>query len=90
MATLHMDVDACRAVQGQIQSVRDQIEQQMNSVRTTVDGMVGSTWIAPGANQFQSQIHDWNTSMTNLLTQLNELSSYLQKEIAEWEATAQS
>ena len=86
--TLHMDVDSCRSTQSQIQTVHDQIEQQMSSIRTGVDGMVGSTWIAPGATQFQNNIHDWANSVTQLLTNLNDLSSYLQKEIAEWEAAA--
>lgn len=83
---LHMDVPSCRNTQAQIMSTKDQIEQQMNTIRSVVDSMVGSSWIAPGATQYQQNISSWAGSVTQLLSQLSELATYLAGEIDRWEA----
>ena len=84
MATLHMDVESCSATQSSILNAKSQIEQQIASLKSTIDGMVGSTWIAPGATQFQGDYASWHSTMTQLMEQLNTLGTRLQTEINAW------
>lgn len=87
MSVLHMDVPSCTATQQNMVATKEQLEQQVNAVRSAVDGVVGSAWIAPAANQFQGDIQQWAASMTQLLAQFGDLAARLQREIAEWETT---
>jgi uncharacterized protein YukE len=86
MAIQHMDTDACRATQANIVSTKDQLQQQLNALGSAVDALVVSNWIAPGATMFQNEFHNWRSSMTATVDQLNDFASRLQNEIAEWEA----
>ena len=88
MTTLHMDVDACRASQSNLMNTREQLATQVTNLAQAVDGMVGSTWIAPAATEFQTSMHEWRTTMNNLLEQLATLGNRLNTEIADWEANA--
>jgi len=91
MATLHMDVDSCTSTQSNIMNTKEQLAQQAAALKQAVDAMVGTTWIAPGANTFQGDFQTWHGSMTQLLEQLNTLGTRLQTEIAQWnEAAAQA
>jgi WXG100 family type VII secretion target len=90
MATLHMDVDSVRSTQANIVSVKGQLNDQVNTIGQAVDSMVGSTWSAPGATQFQSEFQNWRTAMLQSLEQLEQLATRLNGEITEWESTAQN
>lgn len=87
---LHMDVDSVRSTQANIVNVRSQLNDQVTALAGSVDSMVGSTWIAPGANQFQSEFQNWRSAMLQALDQLEQLSNRLANEANEWEATGQN
>lgn len=90
MATIHMEVEAVNGVVNTINSAKESITQQVASLDSNVDGMVGATWIAPSATQFQSTYKEWATMMRNMTEQLESLNARLRAEIAEFEAAAQS
>ncbi len=87
MATLHMDVESVRSTQANIVSVKSQLNDQVSALSSSVDGIVGSAWIAPGANQFQSEFQNWRSAMMQALDQLEQLATRLAAEANEWEAT---
>jgi len=87
--TLHMDVDTCRTVQKGILNTKDQIDQQLTAVKNAVDGMVGTTWIAPGATQYHGDFQTWVSQLTQLSQQLADLATRLSTEIDQWEQAAQ-
>lgn len=88
MALIHMDVESVNGVVGTINSTRTSIADQIGSLDSTVDGMVGSTWNAPSATQFQSAYKEWATMMRNMLEQLEALDNRLKAEIADFEQAA--
>jgi uncharacterized protein YukE len=90
MAIRHMDLDACTSVNGQIVSTKETINDSVTQIYSQVDGMVGSTWIAPGADQFKSDVEQWRSQMIQALDQLQQLSERFRTEIANWEAEGQS
>lgn len=88
MATLHMDVESVNGVVNTINSAKETIAQQIQTLNGNVDGMVGSTWIAPSANQFQSTYKEWASMMNNMVEQLETLNNRLKAEIADFEQAA--
>lgn len=88
MATIHMDVEAVNGVVNTINSAKETVTQQVSSLDSNVDSMVGSTWIAPSATQFQSTYKEWATQMRNMMEQLENLNARLRAEIAEFEQAA--
>ena len=88
MATIHMDVESCRNVSSTMGNTKSGLEEQVNSLGNTVNSTVGSAWIAPSANEFQSAYQEWMGSMKQLLEQLATLQQRLNSEITEFEQTA--
>ncbi len=85
MATLHMDTDAVRSVQSNIANVKSQIDDQATQINSMVDNMVGSTWVAQGAEQFKGEFQDWHNVLKQNLEKLQEFADRLTREVAEWE-----
>lgn len=90
MATIHMDTDSCRTVQNNISSTKEQLVSQISTLTNAVNGMVGSTWIANSANEFQTTYQEWLTTTNQLLEQLATLGTRLGNEIAEFESIQQT
>jgi len=79
-----MDVDSCQAVQSSMINAKDQLSQQATQMKTAIDNMVGSAFIAPSADQLKSEVETWNGKMTQLLDELQVLTDRLNKEIQEF------
>lgn len=90
MAQLLMDVDSVRSTQANIMNVKGQLNDQVTALNSAVDGMVPSSWNAPGAEQFKSEFQQWRNTMMQALDQLEQLANRLQAEAQEWENTAQN
>jgi WXG100 family type VII secretion target len=88
MATLHMDVDSCRNVSSTMGSAKDQLGQQVSALDSAINGMVGSSWIAPSATEFQSTYQEWASSMKQIMEQLATLQQRLNAEVADFEQAA--
>lgn len=88
MATIHMEVESCRNTSTQMANTKSALEEQVNALANTVNSTVGSAWIAPSANEFQSASQEWSTAMKQLLEQLATLQQRLNSEIADFEAAA--
>jgi WXG100 family type VII secretion target len=90
MATLHFDTDAGRMTAQTLTASKSNIETELNNLRNRVSSMVGSEWISPAANQFQSEFETWSGQLTQTLQSLESLRIRLDQEIVEWEAAAQA
>lgn len=85
MPILHMDTDACYAVKGQILNSKEAINDSMTQINSQVSSMVGSTWIAPGADQFKGEIEQWVSQVRQALENLQTLADRLQREVDGWD-----
>lgn len=90
MSVLHMDTDACYAVKGQIVNSKEAINDSMIQINSQVSSMVGSTWIAPGAEQFKGEIEQWVSQVQQALENLQTLADRLQNEVQNWTGEGQS
>lgn len=88
MSTIHMEVETCRNTDTTMGNVKGTIEEQLNSLGSTVANTVGSAWIAPSANEFQSAYQEWSNAVKQLLEQLVTLQGRLRAEINEFEQAA--
>jgi len=89
MATvLHMDVAECQTIKTAIDTTKSELLDRGNQITSRVQSMVGSTWIAPSATQFNDEIGNWLKALNQNLDMLQSLSDRLNKEISEWENTA--
>jgi uncharacterized protein YukE len=86
----HMVPDECRATENNMNSTHDAISDSVKSISNAVEGMVGATWIAPGADTYKNDFQQWVTSMNQALEQLQQLAQRLESEIRQWEETAQT
>jgi len=85
-----MDVDACRSTNTNINSTKETINDQVTQIFSQVDSMVGSTWIAPGADQFKGDFEQWRSQVMQALEALQGLSDRFKLEIDKWESEGQS
>jgi len=84
MATIHMEVEACQSVQNTMGQAKGDLEQRAREVLSQVDSMIGSTYIAPGAEQLKGEVDTWHGKMTQLLEELQELTNRLNREIVQF------
>ncbi len=88
MPDLKMTVESVQATQQSILTTKDQLNTQVSNLSNAVNNMVGSTWIAPSATQFQQSYQDWVAAMNTKLEELGALGTRLQNEINQWQETA--
>lgn len=89
MSTIHMDVESCQAVRSSMINTKDQLGQQAQQLKGSVDNMVGQTFIAPAADQFKGEVEAWYGKMNQLLEELQTLTDRLNREIDEFVNSAQ-
>lgn len=85
MATLHMETDVARNTQSTMTNTHQQLTSMVQTMKSTVDSLQPA-WMGNSATEFYGTFDQWRSQMTNLLDQLQNLSSRLQAEINEWEA----
>lgn len=85
MATIHMDFDSCRSVQSSISTTKEQIVSEITTLTSAINNMVGTTWIAPSATEFQTTYQEWQNTTNQLLEQLAALGTRLGNEITKME-----
>jgi len=83
-----MDVDGCRSVQSGMVTAKNDLQQRSTEVKSQVDSMVGTTFIAPSAEQLKGEVETWYGKMAQLLEEFQVLSDRFNREIAEFETTA--
>jgi uncharacterized protein YukE len=89
MTTLHMDVELSRNVVSQMRKTCDNLHTEVASLSNCMQSFVGSSWISPAASEFSNDISEWSQVLRIKINELEALSERLEREIAEWEATAQ-
>ncbi len=88
MPTLHMEVEMCRSTQSNMVNQHQQLVSTLQTITNAVNSTVGSAWIGQSATEFQQQYDQLRSSITGQLDQLQQLSTSLQNEIAQWESMA--
>jgi len=90
MPLLEMNVEAVRSVRGNISRTHDNLRQSADGLRSLMMNTVGKTWIAPGAEQFQTDFQAWLAHFNMLLQALDHDGQRLNEEVNKWEDVARS
>lgn len=90
MPLLKMDVEAVTTVQQQLLAARRTMDGHASSLNSLVQGMVGSTWVAPGAEKFKEEFSAWLNNTRVLLEALEQNGQQLGREITKWQDEAQT
>jgi uncharacterized protein YukE len=89
MATLHMDVETSRKVVSQMRKTCDNLHTEVADLSNSMKAFIGSSWISPAGSEFSNDINEWSQALRIKINELEALTERLEREIAEWEATAQ-
>jgi uncharacterized protein YukE len=87
MTTIHMDVDAARNVQHELERLHDSIQRIVNSTNTTVSSLP-SNWRSEATNQFMAEYQDSMGEISGILGRLQEAISGISSAIADYERMA--
>lgn len=90
MADLKFDTGQGRDTVAKLSTCASNLEQELNTAKASVDGLVGSAWVAPAANQFQQQFEEFAGQVRQTIEHLHSLQQRLNSEIDQWEATGGS
>jgi len=90
MAILHFDTDAGTNTVTQLNNCTAQMRNELNSLRTRVNNLVGSEWQGNSATDFQQEVQSWSQRLETSLTDLETLRQKLDREIQEWIQVAQT
>jgi WXG100 family type VII secretion target len=88
MTTLHFNTAAGRDTAAAMVTARNNIEGDLNNLRTRVSSLVGSEWQGQAAIQFQNEFDTWATQLLTYIETLTNLQTRLDGEIQNWEAVA--
>ncbi len=66
----------------------ENIENELNAAKASVDSLIPGAWEAPAANQFQGQFEGWYSHINTAQQELEQLRHKLRFEIDQWEETA--
>ena len=80
-----MNFDDARAKLSRMRATKEELTNCLNRLSGAVSDVVGSKWIAPGANQFQAAYDSWRNSLTQQINELDSLASSFEAEINELE-----
>jgi len=89
MATLHFNTDLGRETSSRLGQCIAALEEELNSAHSSVNNLAGE-WTAEGSTAFQSEFQDWVGQIRGNIDRLQDLQQRLDREIIQWETTAQS
>lgn len=87
MTTLHMEVETAQSTQSSMNNTYQQLNSLLTSMSNSVNGLQPA-WMGNSATEFFGLYEQWRSGMTQSLEQLNQMTTRLQAEIAEWEQMA--
>jgi uncharacterized protein YukE len=85
-----MDVDAVQTVQNKLMSMSQSMKEFADGLNGQIQSMVGSAWVAPGAEQFSDDFQAWMASIQTLLNTLEQNGQRLEQEVVKWQDEAQT
>ena len=85
MATLHMEVEAARSTQSNINNTHAQLTSLLQSMNSSVNGLQPA-WQGNSATEFFGEYEQYRSTMNQMLEALSVLNTRLSNEITEWEA----
>ena len=89
MTTIHMDIDAARSVQNQLEKLHGSIQRIVQSTNATISGLPPH-WRSHSADQFYAEYHDSMGEISGILGRLSEVAAALSSEIDNYERMAEN
>lgn len=78
MPNIQVDYEQLRSTAGQLKSGQQEVEGQLQRLKTTVDNLVASGFVTDQASgKFQQSYEQWNTGAKNVIAGLEGMSSFL-------------
>ena len=87
MATIHMNVDEAKSVSTSIANSKEKLSNEVLDLHSQINNLVGSSWMAPSADQFRAEYEAWAGKIRQLMEELATLQERLNQEIAQYEET---
>jgi uncharacterized protein YukE len=88
MTTIHMDIDAARGVQNQLEKLHGSIQRIVQSTNATISGLPPH-WRSHSADQFYGEYHECMGEISGMLGRLTEIAAALASEIDSYERMAE-
>jgi WXG100 family type VII secretion target len=82
-----MEVETAQSTQSSMNNTYQQLNSLLTSMSNSVNGLQPA-WMGNSATEFFGLYEQWRSGMTQSLEQLNQMTTRLQAEIAEWEQMA--
>ena len=73
MSDLRFDTGQGQDTVAKLSACANNLDQELNTAKASVDGLVGSAWIAPAANQFQQQFEEFTGQVRQTIEHLHSL-----------------
>lgn len=90
MSVLHMNVASTESLLTNLRAACEDINVKMQDCNAKCSSHVGAEWIAPAANQFQTEFSQLANQLKQLCSSWEALNSRLGVEITQWQETAAS
>ena len=84
MTTVHMDIEAVRRIQHDLEDAREQIQDRLRPLKR-INQNLHADWIATSANEYASYFNDIESRLSRITDRLDEIASGLSAEIANYE-----
>ncbi len=88
MPDIMMDTESTRILSKELESATNELHSIIQRLSSNVRSVVGSSWISPRADQFQSQFEISADKIRRQILELEDLRRTLEVESARWEATS--
>lgn len=88
MASLYMETNIAHATRGRLASENQEIGVVLHRMAIAVNNLQDN-WHGNSASQFFQEFSQWHDVMRKMMVEMTTMTSRLQKEISQWEQTAE-
>jgi WXG100 family type VII secretion target len=84
MANIHVDYQQLQTSATQLQTAQQEVEDQLNRLKTMIDNLVASGFVTDQASgKFQESYQQWTTGAKNVIGGLDGMTAFLRAAIAQ-------
>ncbi len=84
MTTIHMDIEAMRRIQNDLNDIQGHIQNKLQALRRNYQGLPDS-WISNSANEYFDYYTEFDGNVKKIMDKISDIASELSAEIANYE-----
>lgn len=85
MTTLYMDIIAMRKIRRDLEEMRGQIQNRIQTLRRINQGL-NNDWVGNSANEYLNRFNQIDARLAKISQRMDDIASELSVEIANWES----